>query len=323
MAKLALILSLLANGVAAFALFSRGGGAGDRPGPTTAAAAPVRGDVPLDALQRNLQEELDKSLNARDERLLKDLKKRERNLEQLLAEWTAKLPDLQTRSERTASNNSGKLEELDAQMTAQAQSVEKHLHSMDALAGRVKTLEARPVSSGAPAPTAPTPTAPSRPVEEPKAEMPNAPAEDPEVVKKKVQKALADLEAGDPNTIYPAITELAKYAAVEAVPKLGALLWPEATQNSDVFTRQAAAAALGKIKSADAVPILIQAIADRADMVSQQANKSFRQITEHDTELSPKARIQEKRKVVGAALEWWTRHEDEVRARLQQPKGGK
>jgi HEAT repeat protein len=319
MVKLALILALLANGLAVFALLSRGGG-GDRPGAAAAPAGEVKRDLPLDQLQRQLQEELDKTLNARDERLLKDVKKYVWNLEKLLAEWTAKLPELQTRSERTASNNSGKLEELDAQMTTQVASVdklEKQLGSVEALAGRVKALELRPVASAAPA----TP-APSRPIEEPKVEMPNAPAKDPEVVKKEIAKALADLDSGDPNVIYPAITVLKDYRTVEAVPRLGALLWPEDKQNPDVFTRQAAAAALGAIKSVEGVPVLIQAIADRADMVSQQANKSFRQITEHDTELSPKARVQEKKKIVSAAFEWWSRHEDEVRARLGQPKAG-
>jgi HEAT repeat protein len=150
--------------------------------------------------------------------------------------------------------------------------------------------------------------------------MPDAPPEDPAVVKAKVDKAMTDLDSGNPDVIYPAITVLSQYKVVEAVPKLSKLLWPDETQHKDVFTRQAAAAALGNIGSVDGVVVLINAIADRADMVSQQANRSFKLITNHDTELSPKARIQEKRKVVGATLEWWGRHEDEVRALRKQPK---
>ena len=319
MAKLALLLSVLACGLATFALVSR-------PAATTSgpAAAPVavKGDPAVDAIARRLQEELDRSLNARDEKLLRELKKREWALEKLLADWTSRLPELQTRSERTASANSGKLEELDAQLSSQTASVEKSAHSVDALAARVKALESRPVAvAPPPTPTKPgaAPTPPPAP-EEPKATMPDAPPEDPAIVKQKVDKAMTDLDSGNPDVIYPAITVVSQYKVFEAVPKLAKLLWPEATQHNDVFTRQAAAAALGNIKSVEGVPVLIQAIADRADMVSQQANRSFRQITNHDTELSPKARIQEKRKVVSAALEWWGRHEDEVRALLKQPK---
>jgi Skp family chaperone for outer membrane proteins len=318
MAKLALLLSLLACGLATFAIVSRPDAA-----PTGAAAAPVavKGDANLDAIARRLQEELDRSLNARDEKLLKELKKREWNLEKLLADWTARLPDLQKSSERTASANSGKLEELDAQMSSQTASVEKHLHTVDALAARVKALETRPVAA---APVAPTPGgAPPPPTpkgEEPKGVMPDAPPEDPAIVKQKVDKALADLDSGNPDVIYPAITVLSQYKVFEAVPKLAKLLWPEATQHNDVFTRQAAAAALGNIKSVEGVVVLINAIADRADMVSQQAAKSFLIITGHNTELSPKARVQEKKKVASQTLEWWGRHEDEVRAVLKQPK---
>jgi hypothetical protein len=317
MAKLALLLSVLACGLAGYAAFMRGGGDGPA---GEAQTITVGGDESVNALARRLQEELAKTLKASEERQTESLEQRERELRKLLAEWTAALPKLQARSEQTASANSGKLEELDAQVTAQSANVEKHSRSVEALAVRLKALESRPPAAATPAPTAATPSAAPK-AEEPKAEMPNAPPEDPAVVRQKVEKALADLDSGNPDVIYPAITVVSQYQAAEAVPKLGKLLWPEATQHQDVFTRQAAAAALGRIRSADAVPVLIQAIADRADMVSQQANKSFRIITDHDTELSPKARIQEKRKVVSAALEWWGRHEDEVRAVLKQPKG--
>jgi hypothetical protein len=319
MSKLALILSLLANGLAVYALFGRGAGGG---GSAASTAAPAKVDAPVDELARRMQEELDKSLSAHDERLTREVKKLAWNLEKLLADWTAKLPELQTRSERTTNTNAGKLEELDAQVTAQGASFEKFVSSVDSLVVRVKALEARPVSVAPTGPAAASGPVKPPPPEEPKATLPNAPPEDPEVVRQKVEKALTDLDSGNPDVIYPAITVVSQYSSFEAVPKLAKLLWPEATQHEDVFTRQAAAAALGKIKSVEGVHALAEAIADRAEMVSQQANKSFRMITDYDTGLSPKARIQERRKAVSAALEWWGRHEDEVRARLKQPKGG-
>ena len=84
----------------------------------------------------------------------------------------------------------------------------------------------------------------------------------------------------------------------------------------------AAVAALGEMKACDAVPALAEALLDKSAIVAQQANKSLRLITERDTELSPQAKIVERRKVRGEVLEWWGRHEAEVRTKLGQPKGG-
>ena len=53
-----------------------------------------------------------------------------------------------------------------------------------------------------------------------------------------------------------------------------------------------------------------------------QANKSIRLITDFETGMSPQARPIERRKARGDTLEWWGRHEDEVRAKWKQPKAG-
>lgn len=91
----------------------------------------------------------------------------------------------------------------------------------------------------------------------------------------------------------------------------------------EVFYRTAAAAALGEIKACDAVEGLAEALTDKAMMVAQQANKSIRLITGFDSGLSPTARIVERRDAHTKFLEWWRKHEDEVRTGLGQPKAPK
>jgi HEAT repeat protein len=147
--------------------------------------------------------------------------------------------------------------------------------------------------------------------------MPSGPAEDPEVVKAQIEKALADLDSDDADKIYPAITVVSKRKVLEATPKLIRILG----QHTDVFTRAASAAALGELRACDAVPALAEALRDKTSMVAQQANKSLRLITDHDLGLSPQARAQERTRARADMLEFWQRHETELRERWKQPKG--
>jgi hypothetical protein len=318
MAKFALLLSLLANGLAGYVLFFRGG---------TAAAAPVAastgGNVAVDALERRMQEALQKSLATRDERMWKEIDSRLKRLDALRAEWTDALQKAQKSAENAAHENTGKLEELDQVVGSHASSLEKGAQAMEALAAKVKLLEARPAAAAAqPGPAGGTKPAPAAPIPDPNLPtLPGTPAETPEAIKAKVDKALVELDQTDPERLYPAITVVQKYKALEAVPKLTKLLHPE--PHPDFFTRQAAAAALGDMRACDAVRVLAEALLDKSAIVAQQANKSLRLITGKDFELTPQARPIERRKVRGEILEWWGNHEDEVRATLKQPKGAK
>jgi Skp family chaperone for outer membrane proteins len=299
MAKLALLLSLLANGLAGYVLFFRGGNVA-----AATVAAPTGGNVAVDALERRMQEALQKSLATRDERMWKEIDTRLKRLDALRAEWTDALQKAQKSAENAAHENTGKLEELDQVVGSHASSLEKGAQALEALAAKVKVLEARPAAPAQPAPAAGPKPAPAAPIPDPNLPaMPGAPVEPPDVIKAKVDKALAELDQTDPERLYPAITVAQKYKVLEAVPKLTKLLHPD--PHPDFFTRQAAAAALGDMRACDAVRVLAEALLDK------------------DFELSPQARPIERRKVRGDILEWWTNHEDEVRARLKQPKAGK
>lgn len=315
MSKLALTLAVVANAVAVAALLLRPSSA---PAP---AAASVLGASLSDSDVRRLREELERAMAARDAARGKDLELRLQQLADLRASWTQAIQQSQRAAEGAARENAGKLEELEVQLVTLNGTLDKQAQGLEGLRATVRELEKRPAAA---APTAapgpqpgPKPSAPAAPPPE----SPTMPAEDPAVVKEKVEKALAELDQTDPEKLYPAITVVQKYKALVAVPKLVKLLTPE--PHPDFFTRQAAAAALGEMHACDAIPALAEALVDKAAMVAQQANKSIRLITDFDTGLSPQARIQERRQARGQVLEWWGRHEDEVRTRWEQPKGGK
>ncbi len=317
MTKLALVLALLANAVALTALLLKPSAPPPSAGSTVVGGALSDGDV------RRLREEFERAQASRDAARTKELEARLQQLADLRATWTQSIQQAQRAAEGAARENAGKLEELDAQLASLNTKLEERSTELVALRASVTALEKRPVAV-APAPgPAPGPgTAGPRPAPvEPAPEVPATPAEDPALVKEKVDKALAELDQTDPEKLYPAIIVVQKYKALVAVPKLTKLLTPE--PHPDVFTRQAAAAALGEMRACDAIPALAEAIVDKAVMVAQQANKSVRLITDLDTGMSPTARIVERRQVRAQVLEWWGRHEDEVRARYDQPKGGK
>jgi hypothetical protein len=314
MSKLALLLSVVAL---ALGIVSLVGGKES----TGSAATLALSNADIDTVARKLSEEVQKAASGRDQAAQRELDQRLKKLQELLSQATDSLQKAQARAESTANFNAGKLEELDAMVTTVNDGVVKQTQALGELEPRIKALESRPIASAAPAQPAPGPKpgpavpAPALPGP-PRPELPTGPPEDPAEVKAQIEKALADLDSEDPDKLYPAITVVARRKVMEAVPKLIKVL----ANHAEFFTRQAAASALGDLKACDAVPALADALRDKSGMVAQQANKSLRLITEHDLGLSPQARPAERTRARGDMLEWWTRHEAEVRERLKQPK---
>ena len=310
MSKLALVLSLVACGLALGALLGRST-------PTQNAAAIALSSSDVDAVARRLQEEVAKAAHGRDSAAQTKMDALLKRAQEMLAQTTEALQKAQARAENTANYNAGKLEDLDAAVTSVAAGVEKQVQTaLGTVETRVKALEERPLAAAQTAPAAGAGGPPKPNLDVPKPEMPSGPAEDPEVVKAQVEKALADLDLDDPEKLYPAITVVSKRKVLEATPKLIRVL----AQHADFFTRQAAAAALGELRACDAVPALAEALRDKSGMVAQQANKSLRLITDHDLGLSPQARPQERTRARADMLEYWSRHEKELRERWKQPK---
>lgn len=314
MSKIALVVSLLALAAGVVALLPRG------------SAEPVAASVALssaevDKVARQLAEEVQRAAAARDQAAQRELDQRLKRLQELLSGATEGLQQAQARAQATADLSAGKLEELEALITTLSAGLDRETKSIAALEARVKALEDRPVAVAAAAPAAAPKPAPGPSLPKPalpgppKPELPSV-QEDPAVAKAIVDKALADLDSDQPETIYPAITVVARRQVLAATPKLVKIL----SSHEDYLMRQAAASALGDLRACDAVPALADALKDKTQMVAQQAGKSLRLITDHDLGLSPQARPAERSKARGDMLEWWSRHEAEVRERLKQPK---
>ncbi|MFM8980642.1 MAG: HEAT repeat domain-containing protein [Planctomycetia bacterium] len=314
MSKIALVLSLLALAAGVLGLLRRNE-------PASTAVSVALSSAEVDKVARQLAEEVQRSAAARDQAAQRELDQRLKRLQELLASATEGLQQAQSRVQATSDLSAGKLEELEAVLTTLSGGLDRETKALAALESRVKSVEERPVAAAAAAPAAapkpgPNPSAPKATLPGmPKPELPNV-QEDPAVAKALVEKALADLDSDQPETIYPAITVVARRQVLAAVPKLVKIL----AGHEDYLMRQAAASALGDLRACDAVLALADALKDKTQMVAQQAGKSLRLITEHDLGLSPQARPAERTKARGDMLEWWSRHEAEVRERLKQAK---
>lgn len=187
------------------------------------------------------------------------------------------------------------------------------LQALDALTERVAAVEARPpevireVATGGGAPTDTGPRVPTLP-----------PGEQPDagVTQAEIASALNDLHQEALPVVFRAIELVRKHKIMAAVPRLLEILG----NHKAVFARQAAAAALGDLEAADGVLGLLDGMVDEEGSVGQQAFRSLKTITGIEEDLDPTARIRERRRMRGVIQQWWRMHEDEVRARLGQPK---
>ncbi len=313
----------LVVGLAAYAaavgtwLLIAGGGAGTAARPASsgvAAANPVEVDL------RAWKTETRDMVRAEQSAFNDSLGAQMRRLEALVLRAEQGVASGQKLAEESARHNTNQLEAL----LLQVQSVEGLIKSLEALETRlegiekrVEAVEKRPavirevVKEGS-GQAAERPPEPARPT------LPTEPTEDPEVVRQRVSEALAGLKSSDVNTLVPAIEVLRRYRHMEAVPGLIEIM----LKHSEWYPRMAAAAALGSMRAVDAVMALADALVDDHASVAQVANKSVRQITDFDAQLSPTARIRERRAARGALLEWWRDHEAEVRKRLAEASGG-
>lgn len=185
--------------------------------------------------------------------------------------------------------------------------------AVDELTERVAALEARPpeiireVAAGG-GPVADTgPRVPT---------LPKDPEPDVEATQEEIARALNDLHQEDVSVVFRAIELVRKHKILAAVPRLLDIL----KAHKSAFARTAAAAALGEMESADSVPGLLDAMVDEEGQVGQQAFRSLRLITGFAEDMDPTARIRERRRMRGVVQQYWRVHEDEVRARLGQPK---
>lgn len=321
MSKLAAILALYAAGVATWWLVD--GRGATAPGP--AAVRVAGGDAGAEQL-RLLMTEARRRLRAEIKDMVKDVDLRLSRIESLRKSMDAGLAATQEAAEGAAEGSFSKLEE----MTQELQAVKAEVGGLKALAkplasleGRVKAfeeriadLEARPLQAQPPSEGSARGTKPEPPSEPERPKLPTEPQKDPDQVRREREQALRDIRSDDLDVLFPAIEKIREHRVMDAVPRLLEIL----QSYKDEFGRTAAAAALGRMEVCDAVPALAEALVDKSSLVAQQAHKAIVQITRIDSHLSPTARIRERRSVRNKVKEWWQSHEDEVRARLGQPR---
>ena len=238
-------------------------------------------------------------------------------VEAIRSEMQDELADLDQWIEETAQLSSGGLDDLKQRLRT-FEGIGVKLQELglriDDLTTRVKAVEERPavireVIRETVGPAKPTgPKVPTLPEEE---------KEDPAVVQQKVAKAMADLTSDEAGKLWAAINTIRKYEVLEAAPRLITIL----QEHKNILMRRTAAQALGAIHSADAVIPLTDAMAARDDALGQIANQAVKDITGFDSGLEDGARIKARRRAKNAVIAWWRKHEDDVRAKLGQPKG--
>jgi hypothetical protein len=134
-----------------------------------------------------------------------------------------------------------------------------------------------------------------------------------------VARAVKDLESRKPDIAFYATIVLGHLGHLRAVAPLVRTL----KLHPDADVRLGAASALGRLKAADAVPTLIGALNDEDELVCHAAEAALTAITRHrlKTRIS---RSDSRNERVRRQKEWrayWAAREDEVRARLKQPRG--
>jgi len=313
MSKIVVLLALYAAAVSTILLLQgKGGGAtGHGSGVAADAGSP---DI------RRLMGEARSLMRAEVKETLKNIDWRLSRMADLHKSMEAGLMAAQRTAEDAAGANYGKLEALEetvsgfGKATAQLESIREKFASLEK---RLAAVESRPAQVIREIRTGGGPPTPGNGTTEPKGpRLPVEPTKDPAIVAAEIAKAKQDIQGDDIETLFPAIEKIREHRVLEAVPRLLQIL----ASHKDEFGRAAAAAALGKMQVADAVPGLLEALIDKSDLVAQQANQALREITEFDTELPSSAGIRTRRTARTKAKEWWRAHEAEVRERLGQPR---
>ncbi len=134
-----------------------------------------------------------------------------------------------------------------------------------------------------------------------------------------VARAIRALEGRDIDAAFLGAKRLGRLGLLRAeAPLLKAL-----RVHGDPDVRTAAAQALGRLRSAGAVPALLQALTDQDVMVRYAAETSLRQVTR----FKPKATLRgatghaDRVRLQKVWRTWWGDNEEATRARLKQPKG--
>lgn len=131
-----------------------------------------------------------------------------------------------------------------------------------------------------------------------------------------VKKWIDALKDSNGEVVFTATIELGKLKDLSATDPLIHVL----EKHNELWPRLGAATSLGDLRAVKSVPALIVALQDKEELVRSAAANALRGITEQDFDYVQGLSRSQRTKIQGRYKRWWGEHEDELRARLQQPK---
>lgn len=129
-----------------------------------------------------------------------------------------------------------------------------------------------------------------------------------------INKWIERLRDPDDDVVFTSTIELARLKALRAAPDLIQVL----EKHKDFYARLGAATALGEIPAVDGVPALVEALADRDDLVRTAANEALKRMTGQDFNFSSQLSKNERTRIQRQWRQWWKDNEDEIRRKHGQ-----
>lgn len=166
--------------------------------------------------------------------------------------------------------------------------------------------EAAKAAAATPAPAEPAPEAPVAP----DAGTPTVDEEHD----RKVTQNIEYLKSRDDNVVFTATVQLGELGDLRAAKPLAKVL----EDHKDFYARLGAATALGQLKAVDGFDALVEALADKDDLVRTQSNDSLIEITGESIEFASEMSRSERQKVQRRWRNWFKENEAALRQRLGQ-----
>lgn len=177
-----------------------------------------------------------------------------------------------------------------------AGSIESLLEAVPLLLTRLGFPKAEAEEKPRRKPARPRVKPPAKPREKPERPPVKAPAK-PRITSTWIEQ----LQSPDAGVRFAAAVELGHTADKKAVEPLIRIV----REDLDTFVRRAAARSLGELHAVEAVPALIEVLADKEFFVASTAHSALRVITRHDFGLRDGMTRAELRKLVEAGKAWW------------------
>lgn len=159
---------------------------------------------------------------------------------------------------------------------------------------------------------------PTKPDADPKGPVTNKPDEPDPEHERELKMWIERLKSKNNDLVFTATVKLADLKDLRATQPLLTVL----DKHKDFYARLGAATALGTLTAVDAVTPLIDALADKDELVRTAANEALIAITGQDLGFDADMSRNERQKTQRKFRTWFKQNELDLRKRLDQPVGG-